>query len=99
MDAKYQRRLELTWTNKNKRLLAQPDGTYEWVTPADYRVAEIRLLQPTETHGDNPNDNLLIQGDSPYALQSLKDMPPCKRNPTTDTPQKSRLEECMIYDR
>jgi len=76
MEAKYQGRLELTWTNKHKRLLAQPDGTYEWVTPADYRVAEIRLLQPTETHGDNPNDNLLIQGDSLYALQSLKDMPP-----------------------
>lgn len=76
MEAKYQGRLELTWTNKHKRLLAQPDGTYEWVTPADYRVAEIRLLQPAETHDDNPNDNLLIQGDSLYALQSLKDMPP-----------------------
>jgi adenine-specific DNA-methyltransferase len=40
----YEGRLELTWTNKHLRLLAHEDGTYEWVPPSDYRVAEVRLL-------------------------------------------------------
>lgn len=40
----YEGRLELTWTNKTLRLLAHEDGRYEWVSPADYRVAEVRLL-------------------------------------------------------
>jgi hypothetical protein len=31
-------RLELTWTNKHLRLLAQEDGSYEWVEPSDHRV-------------------------------------------------------------
>ena len=38
MDA-YSGRLELTWTNKHLRLLSHEDGSYEWVPPADYRVA------------------------------------------------------------
>jgi hypothetical protein len=40
----YAGRLELTWTNKDKRLLAYEDGSYVWVSPSDYRVAEVRLL-------------------------------------------------------
>ena len=40
----YKGRLELTWTNKDMRLLAYEDGSYVWVPPADYRVAEVRLL-------------------------------------------------------
>lgn len=28
-------RLELTWTNKDLRLLAHEDGSYEWVDPSD----------------------------------------------------------------
>lgn len=32
----YHGRLELTWTNKDQRLLAHEDGSYEWVSPADY---------------------------------------------------------------
>jgi|GEM_PF-5649910 len=36
MEAKYQGRLELTWTNENKRLLAQPDGAYE--SPPDLYI-------------------------------------------------------------
>ena len=72
---KYSGRLELTWTNKDKRLLAQQTGDYEWVTPAEYRVAEVRLLQPVSTYGENADDNLLIQGDSLYALDSLCKIP------------------------
>ncbi len=34
----YEGRLELTWTNKPLRLLAHEDGSYEWVSPSDYRV-------------------------------------------------------------
>lgn len=71
----YQGRLELTWTNKTKCLLARSDGTYEWVDPTDYRVAEVRLLQPVETFGTDPSDNLLIQGDALYALRSLQQIP------------------------
>jgi adenine-specific DNA-methyltransferase len=39
--ANYEGRLELTWTNKPLRLLANEDGSYEWVSPSDYRVAEV----------------------------------------------------------
>ena len=47
----YKGRLELTWTNKDMRLLAYEDGSYVWVTPADYRVAEVRLLDDAGTVG------------------------------------------------
>ena len=52
MEQKYKGRLELTWTNKDKRLLAQQTGNYEWVSPSDYRVAEVRLLEYDSTCGD-----------------------------------------------
>ena len=38
----YEGRLELTWTNKHLRLLAHEDGSYEWLEPSDYRIAEVR---------------------------------------------------------
>ena len=47
----YQGRLELTWTNKHLRLLAHEDGSYEWVDPSDYRVAEVRVLNDVTTVG------------------------------------------------
>ncbi len=47
----YEGRLELTWTNKHLRLLAHEDGSYEWVPPSDYRVAEVRLLHDAGTVG------------------------------------------------
>lgn len=37
-------KLELTWANKDRRLLAHDGITYEWVDPADWRVSEVRLL-------------------------------------------------------
>lgn len=75
MEQKYKGRLELTWTNKDKRLLAQQTGNYEWVSPSDYRVAEVRLLQIVSDYGEVSGGNLLIQGDSLYALESLIKIP------------------------
>ncbi|HEX3510356.1 MAG TPA: site-specific DNA-methyltransferase [Solirubrobacteraceae bacterium] len=75
----YEGRLELTWTNKHLRLLAHEDGSYEWVQPSDYRVAEVRLLHDAATVGDVGNeraaDNLLIRGDALNALTSLGRLP------------------------
>jgi adenine-specific DNA-methyltransferase len=77
----YAGRLELTWTNKEQRLLAQDDGTYEWLSPSDYRVAEVRLLHDLGSFGqvsdppDRSADNLLIRGDALNALTSLIELP------------------------
>jgi adenine-specific DNA-methyltransferase len=75
----YEGRLELTWTNKDLRLLAHEDGSYEWLSPADYRVAEVRLLHDAATVGSvgraRAADNLLIQGDALNALTSLSRLP------------------------
>lgn len=75
----HQGRLELTWTNKHLRLLAHEDGSYEWVSPSDYRVAEVRLLDDVTTVGDvsadRAKDNLLIRGDALNALRSLARLP------------------------
>lgn len=77
----YEGRLELTWTNKALRLLAYEDGSYRWVPPSDYRVAEVRLLHDAGTVGevhpdpDRAKDNLLIRGDALNALTSLIELP------------------------
>ncbi len=77
---RYRGRLELTWTNKDLRLLADEDGSYTWVPPADYRVAEVRLLHTAVTVGTTlsergrGHDNLLIRGDALYALTSLVEL-------------------------
>jgi adenine-specific DNA-methyltransferase len=75
----YEGRLELTWTNKDQRLLAHEDGSYEWLSPADYRVAEVRLLHDASSVGDvgktRAADNLLIRGDALNALTSLSRLP------------------------
>lgn len=77
--ATYEGRLELTWTNKQLRLLAHDDGSYEWVPPSDYRVAEVRLLHDVKTVGEvgksRAADNLLIRGDALNALTSLSRLP------------------------
>ena len=81
----YSGRLELTWTNKDQRLLAHEDGSYEWVPPGDYRVAEVRLLHDAgevgEVHAERrrAKDNLLIRGDALGALRSLIELPEFER--------------------
>lgn len=77
--AKFEGRLELTWTNKHLRLLAHENGSYEWISPADYRVAEVRLLHDVASVGAvgkrRASDNLLIRGDALNALTSLSRLP------------------------
>src|SRR6266511_1888257 len=81
LSAMHEGRLELTWTNKDKRLLAYEDGSYVWVPPSDYRVAEVRLLDDAGTVGETRSaskraaDNLLIRGDALNALTSLTELP------------------------
>jgi adenine-specific DNA-methyltransferase len=75
----YEGRLELTWTNKALRLLAHEDGSYEWVNPADYRVAEVRLLHDVASIGEvskmRAAGSLVIRGDALNALTSLAGLP------------------------
>jgi adenine-specific DNA-methyltransferase len=75
-------RLELTWTNKHLRLLAEEDGSYQWVTPSDHRVAEVRLLKDAGMVGEvdlgaraRASASLLIRGDALHALLSLTRLP------------------------
>ena len=56
-------------------MLAREDGSWDWVPPADYRVAEIRLLHEAETISDPAANNLLIRGDALNALTSLAEIP------------------------
>ncbi len=78
---RYTGTLELSWTNKHLRLLAEEDGSYQWVPPSDYRVAEVRLLENAGTVGktrsqrNRAKDNLLIRGDALNALTSLGELP------------------------
>lgn len=77
-------RLELTWTNKQQRLLSHEDGSYEWTLPGDYRTSEVRLLhdviQVGETGSERSKDNLLIRGDALHALTSLTQLPEFARD-------------------
>jgi adenine-specific DNA-methyltransferase len=68
-------RLELTWANKEMRLLAHDDVSYEWVDPADWRVSEVRLLEHVDEVGDPASGNLLIRGDALHALTALSSLP------------------------
>jgi adenine-specific DNA-methyltransferase len=75
----YEGRLELTWTNKSLRLLADDDGHYEWVPSSDYRVAEVRLVDDQISVGDvgrdRARDNLLIHGDALNTLRAIARLP------------------------
>ena len=83
--SQYHGRLELTWTNKDQALLWSEDGSYRWVPPADYRVAEVRLLHEAGEVGQvgpasrRAADNLLIRGDALNALTSLARIPEFQR--------------------
>ena len=78
---KHSGRLELTWTNKQHRLLVYRKEGYEWVPPHDYRVSEVRLLRDaallgrTRAEESRSSDNLLIRGDALNALVSLSKLP------------------------
>lgn len=75
MSGRGRSRLELTWANKDRRLLSHGDDTYEWVDAVDWRVSEVRLLNAGRDFGESSSDNLLIHGDALYALTSLTSAP------------------------
>lgn len=71
-------RLTLSWVNKDKALVPDGAGSYEWVERDDPRVIEVRLLQQVGRVGDvsgTPEDSLIIQGDSYDALHALSRVP------------------------
>lgn len=70
-------RLELTWMGKDQALISSEMGKYdyEWVDPSDPRASEIKPIKITGTYGENPEDNLLITGDSGEALRTLVTVP------------------------
>lgn len=68
-------RLALSWVGKDGTLIGTSGGGYEWVEPDDPRVAQVRTLDEVDRYGDNPTDNLLIEGDSLDALTSLNRIP------------------------
>ncbi len=77
-DGRNQGRVELTWSNKQRRLITVEGGEleYAWVAPSDHRVAEVRLLHEAAQVGsagsqDPIRGNLLIRGDALHALTSL----------------------------
>jgi len=74
--------LELTWAEKDWRLIAQSDGetasdgqSYGWVPPSDYRAAEVRLLHEEGNIGEGRR-GLLVRGDALYALRSMGQLEP-----------------------
>ena len=74
-------RLELTWANKDKRLIGNDEGGYTWVPSNDHRVREVRLLREAGSEGsvhesgERARDNLLIRGDALHALTTLCELP------------------------
>lgn len=67
-------RLQLTWKNKDLRLLNDGALTHEWVELRDWRVSEVRVLHEID-HVGEVSDNLLIEGDALHALTSLAAIP------------------------
>ncbi|HEX3786102.1 MAG TPA: site-specific DNA-methyltransferase [Pseudonocardiaceae bacterium] len=71
-------RLTLSWVNKDKALVPDEDGGYQWVERDDPRLIEVRLLHQAGRIGEvsgTVEDNLLIQGDSYDALYALSRTP------------------------
>jgi adenine-specific DNA-methyltransferase len=68
-------KVELTWTNKDLRLITLDDPAakppYEWVATSDFRAAETRLFTEVVRVGDPTAPNLLIRGDALHALTAL----------------------------
>jgi adenine-specific DNA-methyltransferase len=74
--------LELTWAEKDWRLITRSDGEtasdgekYGWVPPSDHRVAEVRLLHDAGCVGGGGR-GLLVRGDALHALRSLGQLEP-----------------------
>jgi len=74
----YEGRLELTWTNKPLRLLAHEDGSYQWVPPSDYRVAEVRLLHAARRWANYVSGDETVAACWRYLLVSETDVKTAK---------------------
>jgi len=71
--AKNDKKLELTWFNKDKSLFYDLDKKeYVWVDKKDPRVSEPRILLEKENFGDKASENILIKGDNLLALKALQ---------------------------
>lgn len=71
-------KLSLSWVNKDKAVVPNGDGGFDWVERKDPRLSEVRTFTPVQTVGEVTNstsDNLLIQGDSYDALHALVRIP------------------------
>ncbi|HAX65025.1 TPA: site-specific DNA-methyltransferase [Candidatus Nomurabacteria bacterium] len=69
---KNDKKLELTWTNKEKSLYYDAETKqYVWVHKKDPRVSEPRILIEKEDYGEKDSDNILIKGDNLLGLKSL----------------------------
>ena len=69
---KNDKKLELTWYNKDKSLYYDPDKKeYLWVNKKDPRVSEPRILLEKAVFGDPNSENILIKGDNLLALKAL----------------------------
>ena len=72
-------RLTLSWIKKDQAIIRTHRGGYEWVSRDDPRVTEVRLLHDVYVVGESEQeqaaDNLLILGDSYYALRALGRIP------------------------
>jgi len=69
---KNDKKLELTWYNKDKSLYYAPtEKKYLWVDKKDPRVSEPRILLEKARYGDKDTENLLIKGDNLLALKAL----------------------------
>jgi len=70
--AKNDKKLELTWYNKDKSLYYDPaKKEYLWVDKKDPRVSEPRILLENGNYGDKDSENILIKGDNLLALKAL----------------------------
>lgn len=70
-------RLTLSWANKDKALVSDDDGGYDWVDADDPRAVEVRVLDELGVYPPDAEaaDNLLIRGDSVDALRALVRIP------------------------
>lgn len=70
---KNDKKLELTWYNKDKSLYFDIDKKeYLWVDKKDPRVSEPRIFLEKEAFGDKDAENMLIKGDNLLALKALQ---------------------------
>lgn len=70
--AKNDKKLELTWYNKDKSLYFDSDKKkYQWVDRKDPRVSEPRIFLEKAVYGDKNTENILIKGDNLLALKAL----------------------------